>query len=1313
MASEAQNGPTPNGITHHQWQPVLEDRDQPILRPLPHILDNGVTELWCPPVSTDVLADICFVHGLKGHPFKTWYDKRGPAENENPTAPKSKRFRFSTFGSSRAKEKQTIQPDGDTTHPELQKKRGCYWPLDFLPNDCANVRVITYGYDSHPSHFYAAQTNQMTITQHANNLLQQLTNNRIDFLTRPIIFVAHSLGGILVKDAIVQSAQYENHLKCLNQSCSAIFFFGTPHRGSSAARYGEILSNIVGALPGGFSLYKEILRGLKPDGEKLSLVEGDFNQLLNQNIPAHEKIQLYSFQEGKGLSSIKHLDGKIVPDSSSFFNRKDVEQRSHVNENHMDMARFRSANSSAYADFRSALKGFLARIQARERQLQTAAQKAEHARLAAECQVLKEILDFKERCVRQQQISGIETTQKTFDWIWTSSFKTWLEEDCPFFWISGKAASGKSTLMNYIAHSEKTTEVLQHAHQKLWKVIYFFFDFRARDGISNSFEGFLRCLLFQLCQDIPDLSQHVPELQNFIKQFARNEFFEKRSLQIPALAGPTGFPGHLPLESLKNALLQALASCSENILILLDGLDEYDGRQVELTNFIKGLHQKNIKICTASRPDPPFPDAFAGMPVILMQELNFDAIKSFGLDVLEKFYSARQYEPVALHALAEEVAQKSQGVFLWARFAVNELIEGLSRGERLGSAELEQRLAELPEELHQIYSRIFRRYAPAQRKIAALLLLLICYKQSDLTTAMLAKALYYVPSSWNLSSPDATTHLLGIDDSSFSMRLLAVTGGIVEVFKAQAEFDDIIFDCELPRLIHRTANTYLELGGWKELVGDMSTPDLGHKIWMQICAEAIRQDGSKLALRFASADAISIRFQLRFLRAQAFSDRENNIGAGGNTSAELSSTEMVLTHVPASETLLLAYAAKAVFEHATAYEKLSKVSCRRIIGKSFTPAFIEVHQKLSFKCNCRFLASMLESHGIRFELMNFSVFHMLAYYVDEFLQENLQRARSNHMQHIVDNILSAVGRGKSANFSRLLRFLKAQVVFSACKRIYNLHYYEDDWAQMLTLLLKYGATIENHELLFAVGFSTPRILRLLMAGRQSLNIANVDLKLLSWFLGWEYPQVEEFFQGKTLTLMAGLGLRIRLGNPENDREVLRILEEWGAHINDQCGPLGGVLHYAVAGVGTNPYIFSNPTLLELLFENSADVNNHGPRGKPLELLWQFANSHTLDRQNQVKGVRDTIRAFVNHGAVNECMDPNGLVPSEIQMRLFGCNWTDYLECQRYYREGPRDGSGVWPGPVPYNPKDGDPRRETFQIPYEGARREYRLAMGME
>jgi hypothetical protein len=79
--------------------------------------------------------------------------------------------------------------------------------------------------------------------------------------------------------------------------------------------------------------------------------------------------------------------------------------------------------------------------------------------------VLLEIIDFKERCVRQQQISGLETTPKTLKWIWTSSFKTWLEDDTPFFWISGKPASGKSTLMNYIAQAGETTETAKRSRQ--------------------------------------------------------------------------------------------------------------------------------------------------------------------------------------------------------------------------------------------------------------------------------------------------------------------------------------------------------------------------------------------------------------------------------------------------------------------------------------------------------------------------------------------------------------------------------------------------------------------------------------------------------------------------------------------------------------------------------------------------------------------------------------------------------------------------------------------------------------------------------
>ena len=152
-----------------------------------------------------------------------------------------------------------------------------------------------------------------TLTKKTLQLLQKITNARVECRGRPIIFVAHSLGGLLVKDMIIQSAKYKDQPKFLDSSqCTfAIIFFGTPHLGANAARYGEMLSNIIGSLPGGLSIYKEVLRGLKPDGEKLSNINADFNDTLNTNVPAQEKIQIYNFQEGKPISGVKLFDGKV------------------------------------------------------------------------------------------------------------------------------------------------------------------------------------------------------------------------------------------------------------------------------------------------------------------------------------------------------------------------------------------------------------------------------------------------------------------------------------------------------------------------------------------------------------------------------------------------------------------------------------------------------------------------------------------------------------------------------------------------------------------------------------------------------------------------------------------------------------------------------------------------------------------------------------------------------------------------------------------------------------------------------------------
>jgi hypothetical protein len=76
-----------------------------------------------------------------------------------------------------------------------------FWPLDLLPTSCPDARIYTWAYhtlavDKKPLRL------QNDIFAHAGELLLELANVRASLgaRARPIIFVAHSTGGVLLKE---------------------------------------------------------------------------------------------------------------------------------------------------------------------------------------------------------------------------------------------------------------------------------------------------------------------------------------------------------------------------------------------------------------------------------------------------------------------------------------------------------------------------------------------------------------------------------------------------------------------------------------------------------------------------------------------------------------------------------------------------------------------------------------------------------------------------------------------------------------------------------------------------------------------------------------------------------------------------------------------------------------------------------------------------------------------------------------------------------------------------------------------------------
>ncbi|KAF4341128.1 hypothetical protein FBEOM_4998 [Fusarium beomiforme] len=139
--------------------------------------------------SSDVtkdLVDLVFVHGLGGNLRTTWKQE-------------------------------------GTTEPWFTKP-------EFLGRLKDSVRVLSFGYNAHRFGDVA----NTRIIHHANDLLRNLVLKRLDHPERPLIFIAHSLGGLVVKRAILLCAT--NHdWKAVKQATKSIIFMGTPHMGSEKA----------------------------------------------------------------------------------------------------------------------------------------------------------------------------------------------------------------------------------------------------------------------------------------------------------------------------------------------------------------------------------------------------------------------------------------------------------------------------------------------------------------------------------------------------------------------------------------------------------------------------------------------------------------------------------------------------------------------------------------------------------------------------------------------------------------------------------------------------------------------------------------------------------------------------------------------------------------------------------------------------------------------------------------------------------------------------------------------------------------------
>lgn len=115
--------------------------------------------------------------------------------------------------------------------------------MDWLQESYPDIRVIGLNYDSTLSEWYSkchgcgCHIHRGTIQTRAREFLEQLVEAKVGEGGRPVVWVGHSMGGLIVKSIITQALKHsDERVRNIGSNTRGIMFLGTPHRGTPVAK---------------------------------------------------------------------------------------------------------------------------------------------------------------------------------------------------------------------------------------------------------------------------------------------------------------------------------------------------------------------------------------------------------------------------------------------------------------------------------------------------------------------------------------------------------------------------------------------------------------------------------------------------------------------------------------------------------------------------------------------------------------------------------------------------------------------------------------------------------------------------------------------------------------------------------------------------------------------------------------------------------------------------------------------------------------------------------------------------------------------
>lgn len=229
------------------------------------------------------------------------------------------------------------------------------WLRDALPLDLPTARILIYGYDTQTigsNSFQNLDDLGRALQADIGAMRVQEPNHQ-----RPLLFLGHSLGGLVIKQAVTSMRDDGNeHDTPTLDSIFAFLFFGVPHSGMAT----ESLVSLVKNQPN-----RALLESLGKNSALLSRLQKDFKSAFSVNPP---RVVTY-FETEKSPTALKRGDKwelcgplEILVDPTSATCGSKYQHP--FNRNHSELVKFASHYDELYVRVRAMLETLTSRARA-------------------------------------------------------------------------------------------------------------------------------------------------------------------------------------------------------------------------------------------------------------------------------------------------------------------------------------------------------------------------------------------------------------------------------------------------------------------------------------------------------------------------------------------------------------------------------------------------------------------------------------------------------------------------------------------------------------------------------------------------------------------------------------------------------------------------------------------------------------------------------------------------------------------------------------------------------------------------------------